>query len=152
MWRAGTNSLPTQANLVRRHVLDDVLCQECKLHSKDVMHALWSCPNLSDVWKVHFEKLKANTVHSSSILEIFDNALIEKNSFDLFAIVVSAIWMHRNKVRMGENTLPLGQVPSSAYETIQEFYQLCPTHATIPRTAHFVCWRPPPCYLCQGEL
>nr|POE89085.1 hypothetical protein CFP56_76486 [Quercus suber] len=58
LWRAETNSLPTQANLVKRHVLDDALCQECKLHLEDVMHAFWSCLNLNDAWRVHFEKLK----------------------------------------------------------------------------------------------
>nr|POE68086.1 hypothetical protein CFP56_19740 [Quercus suber] len=104
---AGTNSLPTRANLVRRHVLDDALCQECKLHSEDVMHALWSCPNLNDVWRVHFEKLKADTVQISSFLEIIDSASLEKTSFDLFAITISVIWMCRNKVRVGETALPL---------------------------------------------
>lgn len=29
VWRTGTNSLPTQVNLVRRHILSEALCQEC---------------------------------------------------------------------------------------------------------------------------
>ena len=40
MWRAGTNSIPMQASLVKRQVLNDALCQECKLHTEDTMHAL----------------------------------------------------------------------------------------------------------------
>ena len=101
MWRVGTNSIPTRANLVKRQVLNDALCQECKLHSKDTMHALWSCPKLNDAWKVHFNQLQAATVHSVSFLEIIDSASLEKTSFDLFAMMVSAIWIRRNKVRVG---------------------------------------------------
>ena len=108
------------------------------------MHALWSCPKLNDAWKVHFNQLQADTVHNVSFLQIINRASLEKTSFDLFAMMVSAIWMRCNKVRLGEMAIPLGQIPSSAYDALQEFHQLRPTHATIPRTARAMRWRPPP--------
>ena len=58
--------------------------------------------------------------------------------------MVFAIWMWRNKVRLGKTAIPLRQIPSSAYDALQEFHQLHLTHATIPRIARVVCWRPPP--------
>ena len=93
IWHAGTNSLPTRANLVRRQVLDDALCQECKLNPEDTMQALWSCPKLNDAWKIHFGKLKADTGNSSNFFDIIESASLEKTSFDLFAMMVSAIWL-----------------------------------------------------------
>ena len=121
MWRAGTNSLPTQANFVKRKILNDTLCQECNFYAEDTTHALWSCPKLNDTWKVHFGQLKADKVHCASFLEIIDGASLVKTSFELFALTVSAIWIRRNKVRLGETTLPLGQISASAYDALQEF-------------------------------
>ena len=108
MWRAGNNSLPTRANLVKRKVLDDALCQECKLYPEDTLHAIWSCPKLIDTWKVHFDQLKVDAVHCASYLEVIDRASLVKTSFELFAMTVSAIWMRRNKIWLGETELPLG--------------------------------------------
>ena len=56
----------------------------------------------------------------------------------------SAIWMRRNKLRLGEKSTPLGQIPASAFDALKEFQQLRPTHAKIPQTARAVRWRPPP--------
>ena len=108
MWRAGNNSLPTRANLVKRKVLDDALCQECKLYAEDTLQAIWSCPKLIDTWKVHFDQLKVDAVHCASYLEVIDRASLVKTSFELFAMTVSAIWMRRNKIWLGETELPLG--------------------------------------------
>ena len=121
LWRAGNNSLPTRANLVRRRVLDDALCPECKLNAEDTLHAVWSCPKLVDTWKVHFVQLQATTTHCASFLNVIDRASLEKNSFELFAMTVSAIWMRRNKLRLGEKSIPLGQVPASSFDALKEF-------------------------------
>ena len=78
MWHAGNNYLPTWANLVKRKVLDDALCQECKQYAEDTLHAIWSCPKLIDTWKVHFGQLKADIVHCTSFLEVIDRASFVK--------------------------------------------------------------------------
>ena len=130
--------------LVKRKVLDDALCQECKLHAEDTLHAVWSCPKLINTWNVHFTQLKADTVLCASFLEVIDRASLVKTSFKLFAMAIFAIWMWRNKVRLGETALPLGQIPALAFAALQEFQHLRPTHAKIPRTTCAVRWRPPP--------
>ena len=66
------------------------------------------CLKLNNAWKVHFNQLQVGTVHNVSFLEIIDRASLEKTSFDLFAMMVSAIWMRRNKVRLGIAAVPLG--------------------------------------------
>lgn len=93
VWRTGTNSLPTQVNLVRRHILSEALCQECKLHPEDTLHALWSCPILKDTWKIHFGKFMTDTGNNSNFFKVLECASLEKSSFDLFAMMISEIWL-----------------------------------------------------------
>ena len=89
VWRVGTNSLPTKVNLVRRKVLNEDVCSECKAHPEDMMHALWTCPILEDIWKVSFSKLMADTGTCSNFIEILEQALTDKFTLELFAMTVS---------------------------------------------------------------
>ena len=50
LWRACKNAIPSLNNLKRRCVVDDPKCSVCAQHDKDVIHALWSCPTLVQVW------------------------------------------------------------------------------------------------------
>ena len=50
MWRACRDSLPTKSNLVRRKVLTDDACDCCKILREDVVHALYACPKLQELW------------------------------------------------------------------------------------------------------
>ena len=111
VWRAETNSLPTRVNLVWRQILTEAVCQECKVQPEDTLHALWSCSNLKDTWKVHFGKLMIETSTCSSFLEILECASAEKSSFDLFAMMIFEFWQHQNKVRVGETVLLLRFLP-----------------------------------------
>ena len=49
-WRACRNSLPTKCNLVHRQVLTDHHYDRCSTSQEDILHALWSCPELDGVW------------------------------------------------------------------------------------------------------
>ena len=50
VWRACKDSLPTKSNLVRRRIIDDDTCDCCKSHSEDMIHTLYSCLKLPDLW------------------------------------------------------------------------------------------------------
>ena len=50
LWRTIENSIPTKHNLKRRMILVDDRCENCNGKIKDVLHALWSCLCLSQVW------------------------------------------------------------------------------------------------------
>nr|POF20678.1 putative ribonuclease h protein [Quercus suber] len=52
VWQARTNSLPTKVNLVRRKILTEDVCTECQTQPEDVLHALWTCPKLTNMWKM----------------------------------------------------------------------------------------------------
>ena len=42
-WRACHNALPTKDNLLRRKIVQDGLCEECKEALESVYHVLWDC-------------------------------------------------------------------------------------------------------------
>ena len=50
IWRSCRNAIPTKTNLVRKCVIDESRCTQCHDHQEDVLHTLWYCPNLSQVW------------------------------------------------------------------------------------------------------
>ncbi|KAK9996822.1 hypothetical protein SO802_021508 [Lithocarpus litseifolius] len=47
LWRACKNAIPTMTSLLHRRVVDDPSCSLCAQHNEDVLHSLWSCPNLA---------------------------------------------------------------------------------------------------------
>ena len=49
LWRAGSDSLPSKANLLKRKVLVDDICPGCNIESETSFHALWSCTELNSV-------------------------------------------------------------------------------------------------------
>ena len=54
IWRVGSDTLPTRVNLRKRRLLIDDSCPHCNLDKETSLHALWSCPSLNPIWKVHF--------------------------------------------------------------------------------------------------
>ena len=50
LWRSSHNAILVKQNLKRRHILNEDVCKLCKLESKSVVHALWRCSQLTQVW------------------------------------------------------------------------------------------------------
>ena len=44
---------------------------------------------------------------------------------ELFATTAWHIWLHRNKTRLGEHTVPLGMIRDAACKFLQIFQQRC---------------------------
>lgn len=49
LWRAINNILPSKENLLKRKITRDPKCPICQMEDEFVIHALWSCPTISDV-------------------------------------------------------------------------------------------------------
>lgn len=49
LWKACNNSLPTKENLLKRKILQELVCHRCSRESKNVVHALWSCESIKEV-------------------------------------------------------------------------------------------------------
>ena len=50
IWRACRNSLPSKCNLMRRTIITDQKCDQCKEENEDIIHAMWGCKGLDEVW------------------------------------------------------------------------------------------------------
>ena len=50
LWRTCHNALPVKQNLRRRHILTEDVCKLYKNEIESVLHALWSCAQLTQVW------------------------------------------------------------------------------------------------------
>ena len=50
MWQALKDSLPTKLNLMRRHILMDPVCELCQSTTEDILHVVWSCPQVQTAW------------------------------------------------------------------------------------------------------
>ena len=58
-------------------------------------------------------------------------------------MIVSLIWLRKNKAQVGKVSFPSANINSLAQENLQEFQQLCPVHAKLPATACSIRWHPP---------
>ena len=50
LWSAYRKVLPTKQALMRRKILEDPICERCKVAVEDSVHTLWSCTELDVVW------------------------------------------------------------------------------------------------------
>lgn len=93
MWRAGSYSLPTKVNLTKRMLLTETTCTQCNQGPEDTLHALWTCPQLYLVCQVLFPELIKTPSSCSSFLSVIQLAHQQSKRFDLFAWMVSLIWL-----------------------------------------------------------
>ncbi|KAF3972073.1 hypothetical protein CMV_004399 [Castanea mollissima] len=108
IWRTSTDSLPSKANLRKRKILVDAMCSSCGLEPETTMHAIWSCPSLTQVWSVNFGWLLSEAGKATCFLDVLKLCSERSNLVDLLAMTVTQIWTRRNKLRVGDGAPPLG--------------------------------------------
>ena len=145
LWRACKNAIPTLNNLKCRCVVEDSKCSLCAQHDEDVIHALWSCPTLAQVWNEdpQWSFRGQNVFHDFAHLinHIFELGC----SVELFAMQIWTIWYQRNKVRSTPPGFPLNQIAQQAYEALLEYRAAQPWHTmAAPTTRQHARWTPPP--------
>ena len=121
LWRAGSDSLPSKANLLKRKVLVDDICPNCNIESETSFHALWSCTELTSVWEGTFGWLKKLSKDCSSFLDVIQLCQSHKDLVELFAMNVSHIWARRNQLRVGDSSAPLWKLLPLASDNLLEF-------------------------------
>ena len=142
IWKACSNSLPTKENLLKRKVVQDTVCQRCSNDSEDVVHSLWSCEGLREVWNREFGWVYDAGVQWTSFSEILKFVQTRPHSVALFAATAWSVWYHRNKLRLGEASIPLGQIRRFARDYICDFKTLNSKPSAPVRSAPRG-WRPP---------
>lgn len=111
LWRACTNSVATQGRLYDRHVADNGLCILCGHEQESIVHALFDCPEVQQVWENSPFQVYLQDAPKTSFLALF-SLLMEKTSrADLLScsIIAWAAWAFRNSVVFNE---PWGNLQS----------------------------------------
>lgn len=99
LWRVIKNPIPTKHNLRHQMILADDRCKHCSGETEDVLHALWSCPCLSQVWSQDRTWNYNTRVQFSSFWDLVENIIETGTDLNLFATTVWAIWYRRNAIR-----------------------------------------------------
>ena len=110
VWRAAKNSLPSKENLVRRKIIQDECCEQCREHKEDVKHALYSCPKLEDFWKNMPQWSHDNLERAVTFIDLLGTVFAENRESALFAMVVWVLWTRRNNLRMGKKVETLAHL------------------------------------------
>ena len=97
LWKSCTNSLPTKVNLLKRTILQEDVCHLCSKNSEDVLHALWGCEKVHQVWQRKFDWLDSNQFASGSFSDLVQLVQSKPNLFPLFTVTACSVWHHRNK-------------------------------------------------------
>ena len=51
IWRACNNSLRTLDNMFSRQIVSSVCCNICNAHPEDILHVVWGCTEVANMWK-----------------------------------------------------------------------------------------------------
>ena len=105
-WRVCRNILPTKVNLMRRKVVQDDICDECRLEAESSGHLFRTYPKDREVWS--FSKLVVST--SSVMCQKFQDLLwnmlmvdrIEVDKVTRVVTIAWAPWHNRNKIKHGD--------------------------------------------------
>ena len=96
MWRTCREALPTKANLSRRRIVHDGVCDRCKRHNEDCSHALFFCSDVQVVWASDSQWQWLVAMQGQTAREIIKRALEEDKDATLLAFTSWAIWNRRN--------------------------------------------------------
>ena len=148
-WRACRDILPTKVNLMRRNVVKDPFCDECKMEVESTGHLFWSCPRAREVWscsKVVVKPCHAR-VHSFQDL-LWDMVVGESFDVDVSAKVVCmawAIWHNKNETRNGGKRRNGKEIMSWVSQYLEEYKSAneCLGPTTVPHVGSDT-WNPPP--------
>ena len=87
-WRSCHNAILVKQNLKQRHILNEDVCELCKLESESVVHALWGCSQLTQVWDSIPSFSFRQTQAFSSIQDVLTYTHKEQKNTELLASIM----------------------------------------------------------------
>jgi ribonuclease HI len=145
LWKACHESLPTKAGLFRRKVVPHPYCDHCHAAIEDTLHALWSCPVLSQVWQSSNElkALQKTSHHSYNSLVRQVMNLASPPPLENFAMTCWLLWNKRNKSRLQLPSAEYSTIWSSAQTLLHEYISVTHTEKAETPQHPQVKWKPP---------
>ena len=76
------------------------MCERCKQAVEDMLHALWSCPELDVVWADQGTWGFRYEIGFTGVKELLLWMIKEGKSLELLAYMAWNVWNQRNKVQL----------------------------------------------------
>lgn len=140
-WRAAKDSLPTREKLMHRRVPVEVHCPFYNYSLEDLHHALFSYPQLSQVWAQHLPgshpELNRQSVQSLMRTHLQNNS----DCLETFITIAWGLWYWMNmKIFEDTNTHPM-EAASDALSRCSNFKVLQAVNPS--QAARHIRWLPP---------
>ena len=85
LWSAYRKVLPTKQALMRRKILENPICERCKVAVEDSVHTLWSCTELDVVWADQEKWGFRCEIGFTCVRELLSWMIEERKSLELLA-------------------------------------------------------------------
>lgn len=97
------------------------VCDHCKTHQEDVLHALYGCSKLAELWnkKPQWNHSTLRQVHCFT--DLLECIIADNTEPELFCWVAWDLWNRRNNLRLGKQTYSLTQVLDKAVDRKLEY-------------------------------
>ncbi|XP_042942726.1 uncharacterized protein LOC122276900 [Carya illinoinensis] len=108
IWRACQESLPTQLNLFKTKIVKVPLCPICSREEESILHTLWNCEVVKDVWGQCSMRLQKSTCSQLPMVLFFENMIKVLNDSEMqeFVMVARQLWLRRNSFIFKNKFLP----------------------------------------------
>ena len=110
-----------------------------------MLHALWLCPCLTEVWEFYIVWSFRNTERWVDFQKLILHVEEVVLDLELFSMIVWLLWQRRNQIRVGTSATSLGQIAIQARQQLQDYNRVQPVKPTTENanlhTA--VTWSPP---------
>ena len=124
-WKASKNILATKANLWRRHIIADLVCEARGVESESSSHALWDCEKAQEVWRISGLSFDAHDLVFPEFIEFLWHLKFGKCMGDdvlEFVIMVAwCVWYNRNAVHQGKERQACEAILHKAKIMLEEF-------------------------------
>jgi len=122
-WRACNEALPTMVNLFRCLIADTDKCTICNAQPKDILHAVWGCEALENVWSQLSWDCSSIAIPPGDFSNMFAHFLQVSDDLkaEVFIIISWLLWNRRNCIRLGLQSIPLNQIVQKAGGLLQDF-------------------------------
>ena len=110
-----------------------------------MIHALWLCPCLNEVWEANTGWNFRNTGRWDDFQKLILHVDEIEFDLDLLAMIVWLLWNQRNQIRVGYAATSLCQIVAYARQQLQDYNRVQPTKlASETANLHSaVTWSPP---------
>ncbi|XP_055961043.1 uncharacterized protein LOC130015280 [Mercurialis annua] len=145
LWRIGHDSLPCNANLVKRMQFMNELCPRCGLKEESALHALKDCDEVRGIWLSSPLCLRVDNIPSTTVVEWLRlmTRSLKTEDLQLFIMSLWTIWIDRNNIVFGNNRLPPHLLFSNIHSLIPGADKDS-REALLDEVSAVQTWQPPP--------